>query len=104
MLGHSKPFSSRMKSKSKFAGIIVGLLCLILTVFMIAEVAHSHADIAAAGHCQLCAAAHLATDVQPAYLTPVLLLLLGTVAPGEPSPGSRAVLVTAFIRPPPTSI
>lgn len=93
-----------MKSKSKLAGILVGLLCLVLAVFMTAEVAHSHADVAAAAHCQLCSTAHLAIDVEPSWLTPAILLLLGIVSLGEPSPGSRAVLVTAFIRPPPASL
>ena len=92
-----------MKSKSKFIRILVGFMCLVLAVFMTAEVAHTHADVAASGHCQLCTAAHLAIDVRPASLMPVMLLLLGRVAMGDPSPGSRAVLITAFIRPPPAS-
>ncbi len=92
-----------MKLKCKLVGILAGLMCLVLAVFMVAEVSHSHADVAAAGHCQLCTVAHVATNVKPACLTPFLLLLFGTVLIGSPSQGSRAVLVTAFIRPPPAS-
>ncbi len=92
-----------MKPNSKVARIFVCLLCVILTVFMIAEVAHSHANLAAAGQCPFCATAHDAINTGPAWLTPFVLELLGVVRLGEPLPGSLAVLVTAFIRPPPAS-
>ncbi len=92
-----------MRAAPKIGKVIAGILCLILAVFMTAEVAHGHANATDASHCQLCASAHLATDVHPVWLAPVTAVLLGLIYLGEPSPGARAVLVTAFIRPPPAS-
>ncbi len=90
-----------MKPRSRVVGIVVGLLCLILMVFMTAEITHSHAGIAGDGHCQFCTLAHVAIEAEPDGLTPLALLVLGLIGIGEPQAGSRAVLVTAFIRPPP---
>ncbi len=58
-------------------------------------------DGPAPAHCQLCATAHTAVASQPAWLTGFVLHLIGQISIGEPSPGSRVVVVTAFIRPPP---
>lgn len=80
---------------------------MVLAVFMTVEVAHN--DPANPGgsvdtsHCQLCAAAHIAVDTQPTWMTAYVLRLIERVSIGEPDPGSSAVVVTAFIRPPPFS-
>lgn len=92
-----------MKPTTLLGKSILGMLCIILTIFMTVEVAHSHADLVGGSHCQLCASSHLAVDVAPAWLTPLVLFLLGTVSFGAPSKGSRAVTLTTLIRPPPFS-
>ncbi len=84
--------------------LLIGVLGTLLLVFMTAEIAHSHpqvVDSSTAIHCQLCATAHLATASQPAWLTSFVLHLIGTVDIGEPTRGSRIVIRTALIRPPP---
>jgi hypothetical protein len=71
---------------------------------MTVEAAHSHpAGIAGTTpiHCQFCATAHVAIASQPSWLTGYVLRLIGTVVIGEPSVGTRPVVFTAFIRPPP---
>jgi hypothetical protein len=88
----------------RFGKVLTCVFCLILTVFMTVQVAHVHADPAMDSHCQICSAAHIAVDVKPAWLTPVVLELIRIVSLGEPATGSRAVLVTAFIRPPPATL
>ncbi|RRA49558.1 hypothetical protein [Acidipila sp. EB88] len=92
-----------MKPTTVTGKIILGLLCLLLAVFMTVEVAHSHADLVGGSHCQLCASSHLAVDAAPAWLTPLVLFLLGIVSLGEPATGSRPVVMTTLIRPPPSS-
>ena len=92
-----------MKPRSKALAILLGLLCIALAVFMTVEASHSHVGVAASGHCSLCASAHLAIHTEPAWLTPLILLLLGTVFFGEALPGSRPLLLTSCIRPPPSA-
>ena len=89
---------------TKFARVLVTLLCVFLVFFMTAEVAHSHPGGAldnAPVHCQFCATAHVAVASQPSWLTGYVLHLIGEVTIGETSRGSRAVVQTVFIRPPP---
>jgi hypothetical protein len=91
-----------MTPSPKFARVIVTLLCVFLAFFMTAEAAHIHPDGAPdAMHCPLCATAHVAVSSAPAWLTGYVLQLIGAVTLGEPSRGSRIVVPTAFIRPPP---
>jgi hypothetical protein len=96
---------SNVAPKGRFGKVFACVFCLILTVFMTVQVAHVHADAAMdSSHCQICSAAHIAVDAKPAWLTPFVLELIRMVSLGEPATGSRAVLVTAFIRPPPASL
>ncbi len=94
-----------MRHETGFSRLLIVFLGLLLVVFMTVEIAHSHTDdagaVSSATHCQICAVAHVASASQPAWLTGFVLLLLGTIAIGEPSPGSRPVLRAVFIRPPP---
>ena len=92
-----------MTESSKFVRVMVTVLCVFLALFMTAEVAHVHADgTPDAIHCQFCSTAHVAVTSQPSWLTGYVLHLIGIVSIGEPSPGSRVVIRTAFIRPPPS--
>ena len=99
------PAPSIMRQPIKLGRIFVGLLALMLVVFMTIEVAHTHAegagDVNTAAHCQICATAHVAAASQPAWLTGFVLHLIGSITIGEPTRGSRTVVRTAFIRPPP---
>ncbi|MCU1312974.1 MAG: hypothetical protein JWM54_731 [Acidobacteriaceae bacterium] len=93
-----------MTYSAKFARVLVTLLCVFLVFFMTAELAHSHAGSLldnAPVHCQFCATAHVALATQPSWLTSYVLHLIGEVTIGETSRGSRAVVQTVFIRPPP---
>ncbi len=91
-----------MKPTSKFVRVAITCLCLFLAFFMTAEAAHIHPDAAPdAIHCPFCATAHVAVSTQPSWLTGYVLHLIGAVIQGEPSRGSRIVVRTAFIRPPP---
>ena len=97
------PCSGRIiKSSTTFRSIIAALLCVMVAIFVSVGMAHVHADVATASHCQICALAHVTEAAPLIWLTPLVLLLLGAVVLGDPSPGSRDVVVTAFIRPPPT--
>jgi hypothetical protein len=94
-----------LRHNAKFARLVVALLSVVLAVFMTVEVSHCHpASNPCSTHCQLCSSAHIAVDAQPSWLTGYVLQRLGVVSAGEPSPGSCAVTVTAFIRPPPVSL
>jgi hypothetical protein len=93
-----------MTYSAKFTRVLVTLLCVFLVFFMTAEVAHSHAGGLpdnAPVHCQFCATAHIAVASQSSWLTSYVLHLIGEVTVGETSRGSRTVVQTAFIRPPP---
>ena len=85
--------------------VLAVVLCAVLFLFMTAALAHSHADEpSSSSHCQICSTAHLVADPQPPALCSLTWFQVGQVALGEVSAGSRAVLVTAFIRPPPASL
>ena len=91
-----------MTASSKSGKFLVALLCVFLAFLMTAEAAHIHPDSAPdAIHCPFCAAPHLAVSSAPSWLTGYVLRLIGAVTLGEPSRGSRIVVPTAFIRPPP---
>ena len=92
-----------MRQRIQLARLLIGLLALMLAVFMTVEVAHNHpaGDGSAATHCQICATAHVTAASQPAWLTGFVLHIIGSVSTGEPTRGSRIVVRTAFIRPPP---
>jgi hypothetical protein len=93
-----------MTYSTKFARVLVTLLCVFLVFFMTAELAHSHPGGLldnAPVHCEFCATAHVAITSQPSWLTGYVLHLIGEVRLGETSRGSQAVVRTAFIRPPP---
>jgi len=93
-----------MQPFSKVAKLLTIAFCCVLLLFMTVEIAHGHADgVPDAAHCPLCGIAHMTVSVAPAWLITAIFLLLGILCMGDSSPGSRAVLVTAFIRPPPTS-
>jgi hypothetical protein len=93
-----------MRRPDKFGKVVAVILVFILAFFMTVQVAHSHpagSDIGATTHCQFCLTAHIAMASQPAWLTGYVLHLIGNVSIGEPSRGSRVVVFTSFIRPPP---
>jgi hypothetical protein len=93
-----------LTSKAQFGKLLAVVLCVVLAVFMTVEVAHNDpAGPADSSHCQLCAAAHVAIDTQPAWMTAYVLRLIERISIGQPDPGSSPVVVTAFIRPPPIS-
>ncbi len=75
---------------------------------MTVEVAHSHpasaGDLDAAGHCQICATAHIAIASAPAPLTTSVLHVIGAVRLVEPTRGTRLLIRTSFIRPPPPTV
>jgi hypothetical protein len=98
--------TTKMRHASQFGKVFVTLLGLFLAVFMTFEIAHGHGDTRASDtnastHCQLCMTAHTAVSSQPAWLTGFVLRLIGEVSIGTPSCGSRVVVFTAYIRPPP---
>jgi hypothetical protein len=87
----------------KFGRIAILAVCLILSIFMTAEVAHlDHTGVDRA-HCQLCVSAHVAIGTEPICLTAYVLHLLEWVSTGEPSPAISSFVFSAFIRPPPAS-
>jgi hypothetical protein len=90
---------------TQFGKVLAGLLCVVLACFMTVEVAHNHpvSDIDGA-HCPICATAHIAIDSAPAVLAAQVLHVVAAVPAGEPLSGSRAVVFTAFIRPPPAQL
>ena len=94
-----------MRQPTQYGKVLIGLLSLLLAVFMTVEAAHTHSTITGDGtssaQCQICATAHVAVAGQPAWLTGYVLHLIGTVTLGEPTRGSRIVVRTSFIRPPP---
>src|SRR5271170_4892567 len=95
-----------MRRPNHFGRFLISLLGLFLAVFMTFEVAHGHSGTGAnasgsSTHCQLCMTAHTAVSNQPAWLTGFVLRLIGEVSIGEPSCGSRVVIFTVHIRPPP---
>jgi hypothetical protein len=98
--------TNKMRHSSQFGRVLVSLLGLFLAVFMTFEVAHGHGNASAGDpgsstHCQVCMTAHTAVSSQPAWLTVFVLRLIGEVTIGTPSCGSRVVVFTAYIRPPP---
>ncbi len=94
-----------MQRPNQLGKVLIAFLGLFLAFFMTVEAAHSHSnglgDATASVHCQLCATAHVSVISQPSWLTGFILHLIGTVSIGEPAQGSRTVVFTAFIRPPP---
>lgn len=79
-------------------------MTLVLVSFMTVEVAHNHpANDPSGAHCQICAMAHIAVENHPVIFTERILHVIAAVSAGEPLPGSRAVVFTGFIRPPPVS-
>ena len=77
-------------------------MSLVLVSFMTVEVAHTHPLNDLSGdHCQICAMAHMAVENHPVIFTERILHVIAAVSAGEPLPGSRAVVFTTFIRPPP---
>jgi hypothetical protein len=94
-----------MKLPTQFGKVLAGLLCLVLACFMTVEVAHNHpaGDLDGA-HCPICATAHIAIDSHPNAIVAQVLHVVAAITAGEPLPGSRAVVVTAFIRPPPAPL
>jgi hypothetical protein len=91
-----------MAASPKLGKLLAALLCVFLAFLMTAEAAHIHADGSPdAIHCSFCAAPHVAVSSAPSWLTGYVLRLIGAVTIGEPSRGSRMVVPTAFIRPPP---
>lgn len=77
-------------------------MCLVLVSFMTVEVAHTHPINDLSGsHCQICAMAHIAVENHPVIFTERILHVIAAVSAGDPLPGSRTVVFTTFIRPPP---
>lgn len=94
-----------MKPDSKFAKLMVCLLAAMLAFFMTVEAAHQHPSEAPSGtHCQICSIAHVAIDTHPTVLTEYVLRTIAAVSTGEPLAGTRLVVFTAFIRPPPAAV
>ena len=84
--------------------VVCAVLCVTIAAFMTVEVSHAHAGPVDAAHCQLCTSAHVAADIQPAWLTAYVLRLIDVVPVTESSPAPGPVFVAAFIRPPPFSV
>lgn len=96
-----------MRPPTQLAKLLICLQMLLMAVFMTVEVAHSH-PVSASGHdasihCELCATAHLATADEAALPIASVFRPVGTVIVGVRTRGSRTVVRTAFIRPPPVA-
>lgn len=92
-----------MKPVPRYWKALACLLSVVLACFMTVEAAHGHpANDPAGQHCQICAMAHMAVASQPTIFVPRVEHVVARVILAESRPGSRAVVVTRFIRPPPT--
>lgn len=79
------------------------LLILVIVCFMTVEVAHGHpANDPTGQYCPICAMAHIAVSSHPTISVPRIEHAVATVILAESRAGSRAVVFTRFIRPPPS--
>uniref|UniRef100_A0A7V4XS58 Lipoprotein n=1 Tax=Acidobacterium capsulatum TaxID=33075 RepID=A0A7V4XS58_9BACT len=93
-----------MKISLRSLKVFACLMTLVLVSFMTVEVAHNHpANDLSGARCQICAMAHIAVENHPSIFTERILHVIAAVSAGEPLPGSRMVVFTGFIRPPPAS-
>lgn len=91
-----------MMPRARLWKALASLMCLVLLCFMTVEVAHGHpANDPSGQHCQICAMAHVAVENHPTIFTQRVERVLAAVIPAEARPGSRTVVFTRFIRPPP---
>lgn len=91
-----------MKPVSKSWKALASLLALVLVCFMTVEVAHGHpANDPSGQHCQICAMAHMAIENHPIVFTQRIEHVVAAVIPAEARAGSRYIVFTRFIRPPP---
>lgn len=92
-----------MKPVARHWKALAYLLSLVLVCFMTVEVAHGHPASDPTGqHCQICSIAHMAIENHPTIFTQRIEHVVAAILPAEPRPGSRTVVFTRFIRPPPT--
>lgn len=91
-----------MKLNARHWKALASLMCLVLACFMTVEVAHGHpANDPAGHHCQICAMAHMAVENHPTTIIERVERMVAPVILAEARAGSRAVVFTRFIRPPP---
>lgn len=91
-----------MKPNTRHWKALACLLSLVLVCFMTVEVAHGHpANDPSGQHCQICAMAHMAVENHPTVFTERVERVIAAVIVAQARPGSRAVVFTRFIRPPP---
>jgi len=91
-----------MKLRARHWKALASLMCVVLVCFMTVEVAHDHpANDPSGQHCQICAMAHMAVENHPTVFTQRIERVEATVVLAEARPGSRSVVFTRFIRPPP---
>jgi hypothetical protein len=91
-----------MKPNTRNWKALACLLSLVLVCFMTVEVAHGHpANDPSGQHCQICAMAHMAVENHPTIFIQRVERTIAAVIVAQARPGSRAVVFTRFIRPPP---
>lgn len=92
-----------MKLNTRHWKALASLMCLVLVCFMTVEVAHGHpANDPTGQHCQICAMAHVAVENHPTVFVERVQYIVETVVPADTLAGSRSVVFTRFIRPPPS--
>ena len=97
--------------RERFRKWSVLLLALVLAVFAMVQVVHSHDGMAsddgsssAATHCSICVAAHSVPLPVAVSFLPVLAFCCDSIAAAEPQLGSQLRIQSAFIRPPPQTL
>jgi hypothetical protein len=91
-----------MKPVARHWKALACLLSLVLVCFMTVEVAHGHpANDPSGQHCQICAMAHMAVENHPTVFTQRIEHVVAAIIPAEARAGSRYIVFTRFIRPPP---
>ncbi len=93
-----------MKPSARHWKALACLMCLVLSGFMTVEAADNRPANDPAGHyCPICAMAHVAIENHPVIFIDRIQRMVAAVVPAEPRPGSRMVVFTGFIRPPPAA-
>ena len=91
-----------MKPLARHWKALVSLMCVVLVCFMTVEAAHNRPADDPPGHCcQICALAHIAIEHHPVTFAERVERVVAAVVIAQARPGSRAVVFTRFIRPPP---
>lgn len=91
-----------MKPVARHWKALACLLSLVFVCFMTIEVSHGHPASDPTGqYCQICSIAHMAVENHPIVFTQRIEHVVAAIIPADSRPGSRAVVFTRFIRPPP---